>query len=200
MSRTRACAAFVAIALLAHWATPVSAQWMVGAGVRAPRFSGGAFQQDLDGSLHPYRPTMLEVGVHRTGSRVGVGLRAHYASSSLALEGGEALTAVKDAMTLYGFEPELSVRLGRLGPETVVRVFAGPVFEVWKLPDVGSRFRAGLTASLGLEVPFGGRWLGSARVGAAVTPSPFNAEDLDEAFERRTLWRRDVSASLSYRL
>ncbi|MDQ3138718.1 MAG: hypothetical protein M3Q93_14155 [Gemmatimonadota bacterium] len=200
MTRTRACAAFVAIALISLGGTPASAQWLVGAGVRAPRFSGGAFQQASEGSLHPYRPTMLEIGVHRAGSRVGVGLRAHYASSSLALEGNDVLSAVKDAMTLYGFEPELSVRLSRLGPETVVRLFAGPVFQVWNLPDVGSRLRGGVTASLGLEVPFGGRWLGSARVGAAVTPSPFNAEDLDEAFERRTLWRRDVSASLSYRL
>jgi hypothetical protein len=129
-----------------------------------------------------------------------VGLRAHYASSSLALEGSDALAAVKNAIALYGVGPELSVRIGRLGPEGVVRLFAGPLFEVWELPDAGSHLRVGLAVSLGLEVPFGGRWAGSGRFGAAVTPSPFAREDLHGLLKPRPLWRREATAGVRYRL
>ena len=124
----------------------------------------------------------------------------HYASSSLALEGSDAVTAIKDAITVYGFAPEISVPLSRLGPEGLLRVFAGPLIEVWKLPDIGSHWRVGVAASVGLEVPFGGHWSGSARLGGAVTPSPFGAEDLEPPLEPRALWRREAAASLQYRL
>ena len=136
------------------------------------------------------------------GRRVGVGLRLNYASSSLALEGDDALAAVKDALEVYGIDPEISVRLTRIGRRRrLVRLYAGPLFEVWKLPDVGSHLRLGLGASVGLEIPFGGRWVGSARLGGAVTPSsPFTEDDLDPALEPRALWRREASAALHYRL
>jgi hypothetical protein len=200
MTRFRARAALIAIVSLAHGAPPAAAQWTLGIGIRATRFSGGAVEPATGRSLRPYRPTMWEIGVERGGSRAGVGLRAHYASSSLALEGRDALAAVKSAIAVYGVDPELSVRVSRLGPEGVVRLFAGPLFELWELPDAGSRLRVGLAASLGLEMPFGGRWSGSGRIGAAVAPSPFAREDLDESLEPRTLWRREVTAGLRYRL
>ena len=178
-----------------------NAQWSVSAGVRAPRFSGAAVEPGTDRSLRPYRPTMLEIGVAQGGRRLSAGIRLHYASSSLALEGSGAVAAIKDAITVYGLAPEVSYRISRLGPEGVVRVFAGPLLEVWKLPDVGSHWRMGVTASVGLEVPFGGRWSGTARLGAAVTPSsPFRREDLEAPLEPRALWRREASAGLQYRL
>lgn len=194
--------ALLMAALLAAvpWAA-ASAQWSVAVGLRAARFSGGAEEPATGRSLRPYRPTVLEAGVSRSGRRVGVGLRVHYASSSLALEGADAVAAVKDAIEIYGAIPEVSVRVARLGPGGVLRAFAGPVFEIWKLPDLGSRPRVGASASLGLEVPFGGRWSGVARLGAAVTPaSPFKDEDLDPSLHRRALWRREVVAELSYRM
>jgi hypothetical protein len=119
----------------------------------------------------------------------------------LALEGGEAVAAIKDAIGVYGIAPEISYRVSRLGPEGVIRAFAGPLIEVWKLPDIGSHWRVGLAGSLGLDVPLGGRWSGAARLGAAVTPSsPFGREDLEPPLEPRALWRREVSATLQYRL
>jgi hypothetical protein len=192
-------AALAALFLVAPSST--RAQWTVSAGVRTPRFSGAAAEPHSNRSLRPYRPTMLEVGVEHGVGRVGVGIHLHYASSSLALEGGEALAAIKDAITVYGLAPEISLRLSRLGPEGVIQFFTGPLVEVWKLPDVGSHWRVGLAASVGLEVPFGGRWFGAARVGAAVTPaSPFRREDLEPPLEPRALWRREASAMLRYRL
>jgi len=187
--------------LAAAVAFPARAQWVATLGLRAARFAGGAKEPATGRFLHPYRPTVFEAGVARFRGRVGVGLRVHYASSSLGLEGADAVAAIKDALEVYGAAPEVSLRVSRLGPDGILRVFAGPVFEIWKLPDMGSRKRLGVTASLGLEVPFGGRWGGSARLGAAVTPaSPFNDEDLDTSLERRALWRREISAEVSYRM
>ena len=200
MPSTRARAALISL-MLSLAASDVIAQWGVATGIRVPRFSGGAVEPATGRSLRPYRPTMWEVGVDRMGRRVGVGLRLNYASSSLAFEGPEALAAVKNALEVYGIDPEISIRLAPVGPQGLVRVYAGPLFEVWKLPDVGSHLRVGFGASVGLEMPFGGRWVGSARLGAAVTPSsPFTQENLDPSLEPRALWRREASAALHYRL
>ena len=200
MPSTRARAALISL-MLSLAASDLIAQWGVATGIRAPRFSGGAVEPATGRSLRPYRPTMWEVGVDRMGRRVGVGLRLNYASSSLALEGHDALAAVKNALEVYGIDPEMSIRLAPVGPQGLVRLYAGPLFEVWKLPDVGSHLRVGFGASVGLEMPFGGRWVGSARLGGAVTPSsPFAEGDLDPSLEPRALWRREGSAALHYRL
>lgn len=200
MPSTRARVALIGLAL-SFVASDLPAQWSIATGIRAPRFSGGAVEPGTGRSLRPYRPTMWEVRAEWMGRRVGVGLRLNYASSSLALEGGDALAAVKNALEVYGVDPEASFRLTRVGAEGLLRLHAGPLAEVWKLPDVGSHLRIGFAVSVGLEVPFGGRWVGSARAGAAVTPSsPFRKEDLDPALEPRALWRREASAALQYRL
>lgn len=200
MTRSHACAALVAILSLVGGST-AAAQWVVSIGVRAPRFSGGAVEPATGLSLRPYRPTVIEAGLDRSGSRVGMGVWVHHASSSLAIEGADALSAIKDALTVYGAEPFVAVRVARLGSEGILRVTGGPLLEVWRLPDVGSRTRLGVAAALDLAVPFGGRWSGGARLGVAVTPgSPFTREDLDPNLEPRALWRREVAASLRYRL
>lgn len=200
MIRSHACAALVAIVSVVG-ASMARAQWTVSLGVRAPRFSGGAVEPSTGRSLRPYRPTVLEAGLDRVGRRVGAGVWVHYASSSLALEGSDGLSAVKDALTVYGAQPFVALRIARLGPEGILRIAGGPLLEVWKLPDVGSRTRLGIAAALELAVPFGGRWSGVARLGGAVTPgSPFTQEDLDPSLEPRALWRREVAASLRYRL
>jgi len=200
MTRFHVCAALVAIVSLVEVST-ATAQWAVSIGIRAPRFSGGAAEPSTGRSLRPYRPTVLEAGLDRAGRRVGMGVWVHYASSSLALEGSEGLAAVKDALSVYGAEPFVALRLARLGPEGILRIAGGPLLEVWKLPDVGSRTRLGVAGALELAVTFGGRWSGVARLGAAVTPgSPFTRKDLDPSLEPRALWRREVAASLRYRL
>jgi hypothetical protein len=200
MTRFHACAALFAIfTLLAP--SSATGQWEVGAGIRAPRFSGGAVEPATGRSLRPYRPTVFEAGFHRVGRRVGMGVWFHFASSSLALEGSDGLSAVKDALTVYGAEPFVAVRLTNVGPEGVLRVTGGPLLEVWKLPDLGSRTRIGAAAALELAMPFGGRWSGVARIGGAVTPgSPFTRADLDAHLEPRALWRREVAGSLRYRI
>lgn len=195
------CARAAVAGLLLLWGcSTADAQWGIAAGIRAPRFSGGAEETGTGRSLRPYRPTMWEVALERTGHRAGVGLRLNYASSSLALEGPEALAAVKDALEVFGIDPEVSLRLRRLGAGALLRLYAGPLLEVWRFPDTPSEWRLGVAGSLGLEVPFDGRWSGTVRVGGAVLPtSPFTEENLDPAFEPRALWRREASASVHYR-
>jgi hypothetical protein len=177
------------------------AQWSVSAGIRTPRFSGAAVEPGTDRSLHPYRPTMLEIGLERGGHRVGTAVYLLYASCSLALEGSEAVAAIKDAMSVYGIRPELGLRLSRLGAEGTVRLHVGPLLERWKLPDIGSHWRMGIAAAVGLDLPFGGPWSASARLGGAVTPaSPFRQDDLETPLEPRTLWRREGAVALHYRM
>jgi hypothetical protein len=143
---------------------------------------------------------MWEITLERMGTRASVGLRLNYASSRLALEGPDALAAIKDALEVYGVDPEVSLRLRRLGTGGLLRIYAGPLLEVWRLPDTPSEWRLGFATSLGLDVPFGGHWAGTARAGAAVLPtSPFTETNLDPSFEPQALWRREVSASLQYR-
>jgi hypothetical protein len=200
MTRSHACAALVAIASLVV-RSHAAAQWSVNAGIRAPRFWGGAAEPATGRSLRPYRPTVFEVGLDRAGPRVGVGVWLHYASSSLALEGEDAVSAVKDALTVYGAEPFVAVQLRGVGREGILRATAGPLLEVWKLADGASRTRIGVAAAVELALPLGGHWSGLARLGGAVTPgSPFSREDLDPSLEPRALWRREVAASLRYRL
>jgi hypothetical protein len=200
MTRSHARAALVAIVTLLGGST-ATAQWTVGLGVRASRFSGGAVEPATGLSLRPYRPTVIEAGLDRSESRVGMGVWVHYASSSLAVEGSDALSAVKNALTVYGAEPFVAVRVARVGPEGILRITGGPLLEIWKLPDVGSRTRLGVAAALELAIPFGGRWSGVVRLGGAVTPSsPFTPDDLDPNLEPRALWRREVAGSLRYRL
>jgi hypothetical protein len=187
--------------LVAILAGPAQAQWTVSAGVRAPRFGGGAEQVATGRALRPYRPTQFELAVGHEMSHVGVGLRVSYASSSLALEGQDGLAAIKDALSYYGFQPELTVPVATLGTQAEVELYGAPLVEVWKLPEAGSRTRIGVTAGVGLEMQFGGRWSGLLRAGGALTPrSPFTRQDLDPSLEPRALWRREVAGALAFRL
>jgi hypothetical protein len=190
----------LAVLVLVAPVSPAAAQWSLSAGVRSPRYAGGAVEPASGRSLGPYRPTMWEVGVDRASGRMSLGLRFRYAPSSLALEGEEAVAVVKDAMSVYGVDAEVSFRVAALGPGAIVRLFAGPVLDIWKLPDIGTHLRPGASVSVGLEASLGGRWSAVARAGGAVTGSPFDAEDLDQGLEPRALWRREVSGVLRYRL
>jgi hypothetical protein len=201
MPRTLAVRAVLAVTLSLVTLDHGMAQWTVSAGIRSPRFSGAAVEPGTDRSLHPYRPTMLEIGLERGGRRVGAGVYLLYASCSLALEGSEAVAAIKHAISVYGVRPEVGLRVSQLGAEGTVRLHVGPLLEVWKLPDIGSHWRLGVAASVGLDLPFAGRWSAAARLGGAVTPaSPFRREDLEPPLEPRGLWRREGAVALRYRL
>lgn len=169
--------------------------------VGGDRFWGGAVDDTPEHlSLRPYRPTTFGVGLERRAGRLGAGLKLRYASSSLALEGGEAVAVVKGIFTVYSAAPELAYRLLLAGSANELILHAGPLFEIWSVEDEDSQTRVGIQGAVSFDVPIGGRFAGSLTAGAAVTPSPFAPEQLASGFERRALWRRRVAVGLAYRL
>ena len=177
------------------------AQWVLTAEIGAARFWGASAETGGSGrSFRPYRPTLVGLGLERQGRRLGWGVRLLYAGASLALEGEDAVSAVKGALNLYEVAPEVSIGLKQLSSGPQFRLCAGPLVEIWELGTETSHVRVGAHAGIGLQLPLSGRV--SAGVGAnlAVTPSPFNDGDLVAGYEPRTLWRRGVTASLRYRL
>jgi hypothetical protein len=194
-------AALCALCAFAGLPRPSAAQWAAAVEIGSARFWGASAEVGGERSFRPYRPTLVGVGVGYSRGNVGVGVRFHYAGSSLALEGKEAVVASKGVLEVYGISPEISLAVTRLGPESRVRLYTGPLIEVWRLADEISHVRLGIAAACGLEVPLGSRLAGTMRAGMAVTPaSPFAREDLDPSYEPRALWRRTLSASLAYRL
>lgn len=177
-----------------------AAQWALSADVTVPRFSGGSSEEPGGRSFRPYRPTIAGLGLERSGRSISVAMHGYYASASLALEGDDAVVAVKNALDLYGVAMEVSGRLATVGTDSHLLLYAGPLVEVWSLAEETSHVRGGFAAAIGLQVAIGRRWWAVIRAGAAVSGSPFAAEDLDTGFVPRTLWRRELSGGLRYRL
>lgn len=186
--------------LLAAAPQRAAAQWALSADVTAARFSGGSSEEAGGRSFRPYRPTIAGLGLEKSGRSIGVGLHGYYSSASLALEGTDAVVAVKSALDLYGVAMEVTGRLATLGKVSHLTLSAGPLVEVWSLAEETSHVRAGFATAVGLQVPIGKRWSAVMRAGAAVSGSPFAAEDLDAGFVPRLLWRRELSGRLRYRL
>lgn len=187
------------IALLAR-CSPLAGQWVVTAHVGADRFWGGPIETgDQRRSFRPYRPTTFGVGLERRGRSLGAGLCLGYSSAGLALEGADAVAAVKGVFGVYSAAPELFYRISALGANEL-KVHGGPLFEIWKIIDEDSRTRVGGHASVSLRVPLGGRFAGSLRAGVALIPSPLSSDQLSPGVESRALWRRRLAGGLEYRL
>ena len=183
------------------WCGAVLAQWTLGAEVGSDRFWGGSIETTPEQrSFRPYRPTTFGVGLERRGRRLGLGLRLRYASAGLALEGADAVSAVKGVFSVYSVSPEAIYRIAMVGSANQLLVHGGPLFEVWSVVDEDSQTRAGIQGAVSLNVPLGGRFAGSVMAGAAVITSPFGQAQLDPPFERRALWRRRFAVGLDYRL
>jgi hypothetical protein len=183
------------------WCSPALGQWAVTTEVGADRFWGGSIENTPEHrSFRPYRPTTFGVGLERRAGRLGAGLRLRYASAGLALEGPDAVVAAKGIFTMYSAAPELIYRIISVGPVNELMLHAGPLFEVWSVADEDSETQVGAQGAVSLRVPLGGRFAGAVTAGAAVIPSPFGSDLLDQGFERRALWRRRLAIGLDYRL
>jgi hypothetical protein len=193
----------ITLALAVAAASPHSAaaaQWALGLEVTAARYWGGAHETSGDRSLRPYRPTLFGVVLTRSLGTTSVAARGYYGSASLALEGGDAVVAVKDALTLYGMALEASHRLATMGHDSSLLAGLAPTIERWDLSGGGAHLRAAVIASLALHVTLGEHWEGVMRGEAGVGWSPFTAADLDPGFAPRALWRRQISARALCRL
>ncbi|HEY7636635.1 MAG TPA: hypothetical protein VH763_13870 [Gemmatimonadales bacterium] len=189
------------LVLLAGASSRAPAQWVFTAEVGGARFWGASAPIGGDGpSFHPYRPTVFGVGVERQGTRLGWGVQLQYAGASLALEGKDAVAAVKGVVDIYGIAPELTVLVKRFETGLRLGVFGGPLLEFWDIGAELSHTRIGAQLGVGLQVPLGTRVLAGVSVSGAVSPSPFEERDLEGGYEPRTLWRRKMSATVRYRL
>jgi hypothetical protein len=183
------------------WPSPALAQWSAMVEVGSDRFWGGSVENAPERrSFRPYRPTTFGAGVERRSGSMAVGLHLRYAESSLALEGKEAVVAVKGVFTVFSAWPEIRYRIASLGSTNQLQLQAGPLFEFWSLIDEESRTRVGAQGAVSLCIPFGGKFAGLVSAGAALIPSPFKRDELESDFSLRPLWRRRLSVGLEYRL
>jgi hypothetical protein len=179
----------------------VLAQWSVVIDVGSDRFWGGSVENAREHrSFRPYRPTTFGAGLHRGGGRLGLGLVLRYTEASLALEGDDAVVAVKGVFTVYSASPEVTYRIAAVGVGNQLVLHAGPLFEVWNIIDEESQMRVGAQGAVSLTIPLGGRIAGTLLAGAALTSSPFTRDQLDPSYDLRALWRRRFAVGLQYRL
>jgi hypothetical protein len=177
------------------------AQWAVTAEIGAARFWGASAETGGSGpSFRPYRPTVLGVGLEHQGVRLGWAVRLQYAGASLALEGKDAIAAVKGALDFYGVSPELTLRLTTLRGGLRLQLSGGPLLEFWELGVDVSHVLLGGQAGVALDLPLSARVTARLRASGAVTPSPFDREDLEPGYEPKVLWRRGLSVGVQYRL
>jgi hypothetical protein len=182
------------------WPTLAQSQWLMGIEVGSDRFWGGSVETTPEHrSFRPYHPATFGTGLERRWSSLGIGLRLRYADASLALEGGDAVTAVKGVFTVYSASPDVSYRVALVGSENELRVYVGPLLEIWSILDEKSRTRIGIQGAASLGIPLGSRFAGVLSAGAAIIPSPFEDGELT-GFDLRALWRRRFSVGLQYRL
>jgi hypothetical protein len=175
-------------------------QWSVGAEVGADRFWGGSLETtEGERSFLPYRPTTFGARVQWEGPTVGAGLRLGYFAAGMALEGADVLSLANGVFTVYSLAPELRYRIAGIRANRLI-LAAGPLLEIWKALDEKSETRLGVQGALALHVPLAWKLEAVLSGRVALIPSPFAEEQLEPPFERRPLWRRGVTAGLTYRL
>lgn len=176
------------------------AQWFIGLEIGSERFWGGSLETTPDQrSFRPYRPTTFSAAVECRSGSLGAALRLRYTDASMALEGSEAVVAVKGVFKVISVSAEISYGIITLGQNQLL-LHAGPVVEHWSLVDEDSRFRVGAQGAVGLNIPLGGRMAMTLLADAAVVGSPFEQDELDPTYDLRALWRRGFAAGLRYRL
>lgn len=183
------------------WPSRLTGQWLIGLEVGTDRFWGGSVEKaEARRSFRPYRPTTFGLGLERRSGPLGVGLRLHYTGASMALEGGDAVVAVKGVFDVFGFHPEIVYRIASIGAGNSLLLRGGPLFEVWQIIDEDTKTRVGAQAALSMSVPLGSGFAASVLAGVALTSSPFTLSQIDPNFEPRALWRRGIAGRLEYQL
>ena len=176
--------------------------WGIGVDVGLTRFWGGSegVAPNSAPGFKPYRPTAAAVRVDRAVGRVRIGLAVSYAASGLGLEGEEVTLISKGGLTWVQVAPEVAYRLATLGPVTVLRVFGGPVADIWIPNGEDGRTRIGGRGGAELLVPLSG-WLAcTLRAHGGVTGSLFRRTDVPDGFQPRTMPSAGVSVGIRFGL
>ncbi len=177
-------------------------RWGVGFDVGLTRFWGGSepVPPNTAPGFKPYRPTGASVRVDHVVGRMRVALGVSYAPSGLAVETKDATLVAKNGLTWVQMAPELAYQLGTLGPVTELRIFGGPVADIWMPGGEDSRTKIGGRGGLELLVPLG-RWLaGTLRAQAGLTGSLFREADVPTGFRAKAMPNVGVALGIRFGL
>src|SRR5512146_828967 len=107
--------------------------WGIGFDAGLTRFWGASepVPPNATPGLRPYRPTTLAVRADRVLGRSRVGLTVSYARSGLGVEEQDLTVIAKGDLTWVQLAPEFAYRIVTLGPVTELRLFGGPVADIW---------------------------------------------------------------------
>jgi hypothetical protein len=176
--------------------------WSIGLDVGLTRFWGGSegVAPNSVPGFKPYRPTAAAVRLDRAIGRARVGLAVSYAASGLGLEGDDVTLIAKGGLTWVQVAPEVAYRLATLGAASELRVFGGPVADLWIPDDEEGRTRIGARGGAELLVPLSS-WLACAlRAHGGLTGSLFREADVPSGFQPKTMPNAGVSLGIRFAL
>ena len=173
-------------------------RWGLGLDLGLTRFWGGseAVPPDETPGLKPYRPTTVAVRVDRVLGRGRIGLGVAYGASGIAAEGEDLAVIARGTLAWVQLTPELAYRLTTLGSGPELRLFGGPVADLW-LPDgEDRRFRLGARTGFELLAPLGGRIAVTVRAHGGVSGSLFREADVPSGFRTKVMPNAGVALGL----
>jgi len=183
-------------------APPLAAQWSVGVEIGLQACAGAASDTSPSGNGNTVRPsqgTTYALRVQRRSGAFGAGVGVLYSRAGAEATNEESTVELKDRMELFELAPEFFVVVARPAAGGAVLLHAGVVVDRWSLETV-DRNRVAALAAVSLDWPMTDRLSGTFRAGLAVGPSVFEEEEVPNGFERRTTWRRSITAGMQVRL
>ena len=163
--------------------------WGIGFDAGLTRFWGGSepIPPNVTPGARPYRPTTFAIRADHILGRGRVGLTVSYAGSGLGVEDQDLAVVAKGGLTWVQLAPEAAYRLATLGPVTELRLFGGPVADVWNVEGDGTRTRIGGRAGLELLVPLGGPVAATMRAHGGLSGSLFREADVPSGYRTKTM-------------
>lgn len=198
--RTRTAALLLLALLLPSRAISQVKVWGIGFDAGLTRFWGASepVPPNATPGLRPYRPTTLAVRADRVLGRSRVGLTVSYARSGLGVEEQDLTVIAKGDLTWVQLAPEFAYRIVTLGPVTELRLFGGPVADIWGVEGDDARTRIGGRAGLELLVPLGGPVAVTMRAHGGLSGSLFQEADVPSGFRTKTM--PNAGFALGFRL
>ena len=163
--------------------------WGIGFDAGLTRFWGASepVPPNVTPGARPYRPTTFAIRADRVLGRSRVGLTVSYAGSGLGVENEDLAIIAKGGLTWVQLAPELAYRVATLGPVTELRLFGGPVADIWRVDGDNTRTRIGGRAGLELLVPLGGPVAATMRAHGGLSGSLFREADVPSGYRTKTM-------------
>lgn len=163
--------------------------WGIGFDAGLTRFWGASepVPPNVTPGARPYRPTTFAIRADRVLGRSRVGLTVSYAGSGLGVESQDLAIIAKGGLKWVQLAPELAYRLATLGPVTELRLFGGPVADLWNVDGDDTRTRIGGRAGLELLVPLGRPLAATMRAHGGLSGSLFREADVPSGYRTKTM-------------